>query len=139
MLRNRSGFRLGEDQSFGQPGIRKHRAEKWDRFAALHQQRRKIFHIDITDKVGLVFDIDPDETFVGMGVGQPVEIDPVGFADIAPGRAQACNDPSGFVGQGEQLLAVVMIKCKSGHGCILTPDNATGSHASTDRHVKIAV
>lgn len=133
-----NGFSLRENQSFSQAGVRKHGAEKRNRLAALNQQRREVLDIDITDEIGLVFDVDPDETFVWMAIGKPVEIGSVRFADITPGGAQACNNPSGFVGKREQLLAVVMIKSRSGHVGILTAYNKAGGAGAIVRHVKIA-
>jgi hypothetical protein len=86
-------FRLGRDEAVGQLQVRQHRTEERNRVAMLDQQGREIFHVEITHHIGLVFDIDPDETFVGVTCRQRLEVVAVLGAGAAPCGAQAGDYP----------------------------------------------
>lgn len=87
--------------------IRHRGAVKHDIVAALDQQGREILNIKVADQVGPVFNIDPDEQFVRMLRRQFIKAGPVVGADVAPGRAQAGDDPNVVLHALRELLLVV--------------------------------
>ncbi len=73
----------------------------------LNQDGGEVFNIEVTDKIGLILDIDPDKLLLGMLCSQCLEARPVLFADIAPRGAQAGYYPPALVkgtGQLGELL-----------------------------------
>ncbi len=76
-------------QPVGQLQARLDTAKKGNIGIALDQHGRKILHFDIAQQVGLIFDVDPQEAFVGMAHSELIELRAVVAANIAPGCAQA--------------------------------------------------
>lgn len=87
--------------------IRHRGTVKHDIVAALDQQGREILDIKVTDQVGPVFNIDPEEQLVRMLCCQFIKAGPVIGADVAPGRAQAGHDPDVVLHALRELLLVV--------------------------------
>lgn len=80
---------MGLNQSMRDLQAWRHTAKKSNVRPALHQQGWKIIDVDITNKVGVFFDIDPDEVGFRMLGCKRREAGSVFAADIAPCRAQA--------------------------------------------------
>lgn len=109
--------RLSLDEPVGQLCVGQDGAEEGDDIAPLHQQCGEVFNIDIAEQVGLVFDIDPDKTLVGVLGGKTVKTVPIAATGIAPGGAQAGNDPGVFIQPAGKagILVVFEGKAVDGH------------------------
>ena len=84
--------------------VGQHGAKKSDGVAALDQQGRKVFDIEVADDIGLVLDINPDEVLVRMALGQRFEGGAVLAAYIAPCRASCFGTPRNTVVGQRQCL-----------------------------------
>ena len=82
------------------------------------------------DDVGFILHVDPDEALVGMARGERVEGGAILAAYVAPGGAQAGNDPDVARKRVQQLGAVVMLKGQAAHGRHFTVRNAAPAPAA---------
>ena len=89
--------------------VRQHGAEERDGIAALDQQSREIFHIEVADHIRLILDINPDKTLVGMACCQCVKAGSIVSSGAAPCRAQAGDDPLVVIQPFGEHVTVVRI------------------------------
>src|ERR1700737_3816606 len=106
---------LSQQQPVGLPQIGLHSAEEGHRIAALDQQSGEILDIQVAYQVRLIFDVDPEETLVGMARRQFIETGAILATDVAPGRAQAGDNPDVVRQRFGQLEAVMEFYSNAGH------------------------
>lgn len=100
-------------------GIWQRRAVKGYFVTALYQNGREILDIKITDQIGTILDIDPDEQLVRMFAGKCIKAGTVRGADIAPCCTQTGNDPRVIAHLLQQIVAIVFFKNEAWHAAIL--------------------
>jgi len=91
--------------------LRQNGAEKSRCNVVLDQDGREVFHIEIVEPVRLVFNVDPREADIRMGIGKLVETLPIIAARPAPlgaqarheQRASACHALGDLVGVGVEI------------------------------------
>ena len=69
--------------------VRQHHALEQRLFAAAHEDRGEILHLDVLERLGVVLDVDPAEVRARKALGHGEEAGAVGDAGVAPRGAKA--------------------------------------------------
>lgn len=80
--------------------MRQHRAIEQHLAMRLHQQRREVLDVFLAQQVRVVLDVDPRKGMSWPSPRQLQQLGPVLLAGIAPGGAEAGNQPGVGARQG---------------------------------------
>ena len=106
--------------SLRQAQIHFNRAQERHHVATLDQKSREIVDVQITDQVGLIFDIDPGELHLRMALRQRLEILAIFATTAAPGSAQTSHNPAIDSQDIGQFVAIVVVESKDLHARYFT-------------------